>query len=345
MIGFLLLAASTLPTAHDPIAAMAQTRDLLRARKHAVLTSRVEDQQRAAATSSLKADELDWSLNAFRVEDTEIAALIDEWVAASPKSWAPLLARALNKGARARAARGEKWASETSADQFRRMGVLQAGMNSDCRKVLSLDRAVCPCYVELVLASRAGVLEVDPLVEQAFQECARDYTLHVERVFALTPRWGGSYEQMSAAIESARRGGLPEASLKNLASYLPADRASVLQLDRRLQEARAVLDQAIKDSPTPLLLEERAELNQKLGDAAGVLRDANAALEETRGGWMFSRGRLSRLLCARAWALFSTGRKEEALGDVAAALEITPTDPHVVNLHQFLQKAAGAEKR
>ena len=328
MIGPLLLAVSTLPSAAPPVAALVQARDLLLAGKYVALTRLVEDQQRAAEANPAKIMELEWTLNAFRITNAEVPRSINDWVAASPKSWAPLLARAVNTAVQSGLARGEKWASQTSPDQFRRMGELNAAMRADCRSVLALNRNVCPCYREFVIAAKND--GTDPALQtEAFGACPRDYGLRVEYVAGLTPRWGGSYEEMTSAIESARKAGLDEAEVRSLEAYLPIDKASLLEIARRRDEARKVLDEAIDRSPIAILFEERAEMNHRRQDAPGALADANSALEKSHGGWMFSVGRLTRLLLARAWALHSLGRVEEARTDVGYAVEISPTDEQV----------------
>jgi hypothetical protein len=169
----LLLAGPVLPSAEPPVAALREARDLLNARKHAELTTLVEARQAAVTKDPTKGSQLDWTLNAFRLDMAEIPGLIEEWITASPRSWAPLLARAVNRGKRAALARGERSASRTSDDQFRRMAELHAGMRADCRMVLSRNRAVCPCYEELVLAAKHGSRERDPQIDQAFEVAHR----------------------------------------------------------------------------------------------------------------------------------------------------------------------------
>lgn len=332
----LLLAGPALPSAEAPVAALVEARDLLMARKHAALTALVEARQAAAAKDHAKADEFDWTLNAFRLDNAAIPGLIEDWVKGSAKSWAPILARAVNRGSQAALARGTKWASETSADQFRRMAELEAGMRADCRMVLSRNPAVCRCYVELVVAAKNDRSEPDSLTDQAFEVCPWDYDLHVEHVFGLTPRWGGSYAEMRSAIESARRRGLDAAHVKSLAGYVPVDQASLLQMDGKLDEALRVLDKAIEGSPTALLFEERAELNYRRKDSPGALRDGNSALDLAHGGWSFSARRLTRLLVARAWALHALGKGDEARRDIGLALNIAPTDAAVKTWQEYL---------
>jgi tetratricopeptide (TPR) repeat protein len=326
-----LLAGPALPSATAPVYALVEARDLLRARRHRELTALVEARQVKAATGPEGAAELRWTLSAFRLDDPAIPTLIADWVRADGGSWAPLLARGVNAAARAQRARGGRLASETSEESFRQMRELLAAARADCREVLSRDPAVCTCYVELVQAAKKAPVEADPLVARAFEICPRDYALHVETVFGLTPRWGGSYEQMSAAIDAARRRGLSAADVRALEAYIPADKASVLVLDRRYDDALRILDEAIASTPTAMLLQERARLHQRRRAPEAALRDANAAIELSRGGWGFSERRLTDLLVSRAFALDALGRRDEARLDIALAHEIAPRDTAVLS--------------
>jgi tetratricopeptide (TPR) repeat protein len=140
---------------------------------------------------------------------------------------------------------------------------------------------------------------------------------------------------MRLAIESARRRGLDADQVRSLESYVAVDKASVLVLERRREEALKVLDQALEGAPTALLFEERAELHHYRMNFPGALQDANRALELTHGGWIFSPGRLSRLLMARAWGLYAAGRRSEALADMALALEMAPSDMTLKRVQEY----------
>ena len=84
----LLLSGAELPSAEPPVVVMREARDLLKAREFARLTKLVQAQESAAEKDPGQADRLDWTLNAFRLEDAAIPGLLDEWVKQAPQSWA-----------------------------------------------------------------------------------------------------------------------------------------------------------------------------------------------------------------------------------------------------------------
>jgi hypothetical protein len=59
---------------------------------------------------------------------------------------------------------------------------------------------------------------------------------------------------------------------------------------------------------------------------------------------MFSAGRLTRLLTARAWALYSLGRSDEARRDIGLALDIAPTDEYVKRWQKRLGMPSRVER-
>jgi tetratricopeptide (TPR) repeat protein len=166
--------------------------------------------------------------------------------------------------------------------------------------------------------------------------CPRDYSLNIEYVLGLRPRWGGSYPEMRSATEAARRRGLDALHLGRLEAQVTIDQASLLVSAEKLDEALDTLTQAINLSPTGILFQERARLNDRLKDAPATLRDANAALELGNGGWNCSRGGLGRLLLYRTRALRALGRNREAGADIALAIEVAPTDESVKLLAMLL---------
>lgn len=324
-----------------PVANLEAARKLLMARDFAALTKLVEAKQ-AAAMNAPARGRLDWTLNAFELPFPAIPVVIDEWVRSTPASWAPLMARAVNRKYQAGLARGEKLASQTSAQQFRTMEELNEGVISDCRAVLSRNPGVCPCHRVLAITAKSSPAARD-LMEQAFKACPLDQTLNIEYVFGLTPRWGGSYEEMRAAIAKARQRGLPPEDVKSLEGYIPIDQALTEQGD--FGAALALLEAALsKTGATPQLLQESAKFRRRMkADPARTLADADAALDLSHGGLGFSVGRLSRLLLDRAWALSALRRLPDARADIELAAKINPTDRETLSWVNYLRAPAAPD--
>jgi hypothetical protein len=116
-----------LEPANAPIAAFVEARDMLAARRFADLTALLE-RLRNSSEIPENADALRWRLAAFELQDAKTSELLDEWIKAQPKSLVPLLARAAHRSQLATDARGAKFASETSPEQFRGMAEALVGL-------------------------------------------------------------------------------------------------------------------------------------------------------------------------------------------------------------------------
>jgi len=321
VIAFLLLQLTVVDTPRSveaPVRALVQSRDLLRARRFTELKTALEGAERTGTE-----DELEWMTYAFRSDDADIPGLLDGWVREEKTSWAPLLARAINLGHRAGKARGAGWASQTSGEQFRRMSELYAAMRTDCAVALSRKPDLCACHAAIVRADKND--ESDPrVIDAALKACPKSYSVHVERVVGLRPRWGGSYEEMRGAIELARKLGLDEDEVLNLEGFIAADYASLLSDEGKPQEALKVIDAAIQKTPARALMYERAMLQRRLGNATETLAAVNEAIQRANGGWEFSSRSVVELLAARVWALHELQQDEAARKDIALWVALVP---------------------
>jgi hypothetical protein len=170
------------------------------------------------------------------------------WLSAAPKSPYAMLARGMYLREQAWKARGDKWASETSADRMRRKSEIVAEAVPLLRASYKREPRLMPAYAGLL---NLGVIESrDDWVKEAIDAgTKRDpgcYDLMYQRMFSMKPRWGGSYEAMLAyANEMAPK--IPQRPLLAASQAIPfADRGDfLLNNDQYTREAREVLDLAV----------------------------------------------------------------------------------------------------
>jgi hypothetical protein len=113
-------AATDAPGVEASLAAQIELLDLLRGRQFAELTRRVEAEQAAFEADLQREPVTNQMWNTFGITDPALGPALDAWTAAVA-SYGPQVARGLYLRERAWAARGGKWASETSASQFAEM--------------------------------------------------------------------------------------------------------------------------------------------------------------------------------------------------------------------------------
>jgi tetratricopeptide (TPR) repeat protein len=150
--------------------------------------------------------ELDFSFGMFASARAANEPLHDEWVNAFPKSRAAHLAQAYHFAARGWAARGSDFANKTSETQFAVMSsaFARAAKAFDAAEALAkkptLERAKRIDMLKAV-GSRA---ERDAIYRSTLKLHPGSLAVRYEYLEAVTPRWGGSLEQMRRVGEEAR---------------------------------------------------------------------------------------------------------------------------------------------
>ncbi|MDR2365803.1 MAG: hypothetical protein LBD68_08135 [Zoogloeaceae bacterium] len=141
----------------------------------------------------------------------------EAWVKAQPKSYAARLGLGRLYLHAALEARGKKFASQTSEEQFDKMRELAQKSLKNLRDSLAFFEKPYPSYVNLI--------EVDTLLSQGQARYYLDQAVKTDpaantayrRYFGYsTPRWGGSYDEMESLLAEARQGQMPPQKLAEL---------------------------------------------------------------------------------------------------------------------------------
>ncbi len=205
-------------------------------------------------------DTFDYLLNNSSADTDRMTAA---WLRKAPGSAYAHLARGAFYRGSAWAARGAGYASETPADNMRRMGEFVDLAIPEFEKAASINPRLIPAFTGLV---DVGMLSSQAKVERSGFEHAEKLDpacleLANARMRSLTPRWGGSYEEMLAYANRLsgyveRR---PQLSMHMARPF--ADRGDRLIADDQFTRATAeILEVAIHTGSN----------EDALGDAANV---------------------------------------------------------------------------
>lgn len=189
--------------------------------------------------------------NAFELfEDADdktdrISAL---WLQKAPRSAYANLARANFYRDAAHNARGKNWASDTPAENFRRMTGFVEQAVPLFEKAIDIEPRLMPAYVGLL---DVGKLDSRPelkaaAIRQASTHDPACLDMARYRMIALQPRWGGSYEQMLALASeiSAQVARRPQLAMHAAAPY--GDRGDrLVAMGEYTREAAEVLGIAV----------------------------------------------------------------------------------------------------
>lgn len=198
--------------------------------------------------------------------------LTSRWLRLAPEDAYALLARASYYRRMAWKARGGGFAGDTPAAQMTRMSELVERAIPLYRKAIALKPRLMPAYEGMLNLAKADSL--DAVGEEAFEGAnAVDPacpTIAKERMNALLPRWGGSYEQMEAYAARLRPLVAQRPLLALHVAAIHADMGDILSREETVDADRAALaadEQAIDASSEEGVLEEAASiaLNPRIG--------------------------------------------------------------------------------
>ncbi|MBE2212147.1 MAG: DUF4034 domain-containing protein [Xanthomonadaceae bacterium] len=132
--------------------------------------------------------------------DDRSDALTSRWLRAAPDDAYALLARATFYRKEAWKARGARYAAKTPASQMSRMSELAERSVPLYRKAIAINPRLMPAYEGMLNVATADSL--DAVAEEAIKGAQKQDpacpAIARERMRAMQPRWGGSYEAMDA---------------------------------------------------------------------------------------------------------------------------------------------------
>lgn len=241
------------------------------------LTKEMETLDRAAAEDLRKEYWAVDAADAFAVADPALAPLLDAWVERQPPSFAAFLARGAYRSELAWFYRGTAYSKETSAARFEKQQSTLALARADLERAIELNpRALAP-HVLLVRNAKA-----DDSGEREFERGVAKYphsfNLYYQRLVDLTPRWGGSHEQVAALAARGAAKATENPRLRLLSGFVDWARAQDKQAKGDHAGALADLARARSHGEHWVFYRALATSKVALGDLNGALADADAAL-------------------------------------------------------------------
>lgn len=254
----------------------------------------------------------------FDSAEPDLLRGLDAWVAATPESFAPYLARGRYWVTVAYARRGAKWARDTAPEHLAAMKqAMDRGLADLDRAIALRPRLVAAMRTKIsAFRSRGALQEMRQTVDQALAVCPSCFQVRATYVGSLVPRWGGSYEAM---LEFAQeRSDTSNRRMRLLPGYVDRDRAEVLLIEERPREALVAIERACALGEYWEFLERRADVRDHLNDLSGALADLDRAITLRPGH--------PRLLIWRAYVHRRAQRWEAAGRDLLAGIRMDPTD-------------------
>ena len=295
---------------------------LLRAGQFAQLDQRYETFQHQYENGQINDRDITLQYQAFYDTSPENEAYLNQWVAENPKSYPARLARGIYYASVGGKKRGGKWAQETPDEQMIELSKFLDLSNRDVVDSLFLTAKPIVSLLQLLKSSqhRDGKLSNPNWLNYANRIDPTNYGARRRYMATLTPRWGGSYDEMWKFFK--------ECSGQNL----PSEHLRVFESQIYLDQAKTFAERNQRDTALPLYRKALGLLNgidntERLDALKGVvyngnrttnLEDFSQEIDET----LRLAPQESRILSYRAWIRFKQGRFEEGLKDYSMAAEL-----------------------
>jgi len=297
-------------------------RSLLAHGKYQVLSNYFEQLEAEAEADFHNEYRIHDAVSAFETAERPLESGLDAWIAATPDSFAPWVARGAHRFALGFAERGEKFAAETDPDNFKGMEEAFALAFDDFEHAIRLKPRLMPARCDEIHIAYVGSrhkAELSAMFQRAFEICPGCFVQRATQQIALEPRWGGGYATMAAAAKAADRRLNPR--FDQLPGYAMIDRAKVLARDHDYKGALAFAQTAVALGDNADFLLSLAQNLSSLDDTAGSLKAISRALE--------LRPQRTDLLLFRTYlyARSEIRNYEAAYGDLLLVLRLDPANP------------------
>lgn len=293
-------------------------RALLTWKKYDALNQYIEEFQRDFLADFRREYWINDASDAFGSAEPELGKQLDAWVAATPGSFAPYLARGTYHVEAGYAARGAKLVRDTHSTDFEEMRKAFALAESDLQRALALSPRLVPAMRHQMRIVFTGNRRVFPeIAAKAFETCPGCMQLRVTHQIGLEPRWGGSYRAMEAAARAAPVS--LNSRLRQLPGYSEIDRATDFVRDGQLERALEHAERACKLGDNADFLSEKADILLRMKDPTGAKGALTQALElrPNRSALLFDRARAASREDKKDW--------RAAFDDLVQGLRISPT--------------------
>ncbi|HVP29997.1 MAG TPA: DUF4034 domain-containing protein [Myxococcota bacterium] len=336
-------ATPTTPTEEGGAVSLAARKELvqlLQTDQFAELDRRLRAYQQRYEAAEGDELEVAQAFAAFATSDPALEPHLDRFVAAQP-GWPARLARAQWRLRRAELERGTRWAKDTSDSQFAGLERWLTLASEDLGVALQDGPRVQATYSTTLDVLRHGAPRAvrEQILARALAADPSAYLVRRTYLALLTPRWGGSFQEMESFVAEADARAAANPRLRLLRGKIHRERASQLSQSHQEDAALAEYTRAVDLGPAEFALRDRAELLLARGLAGEALSDLNRAIALDPG--------VTGSYALRARAHAALGRRDRALNDLDRALELDPLEPEArdarASVRIELSDWAGAE--
>src|SRR5688572_1307077 len=217
--------------------------NLLRTAQFSRLNQLYEDLQRQYETGLINDRDLTLQYQAFYDTSPENEPFLNQWVEKSPTSYPARLARGIYYASVGKERRGSNFIRSTPPEKIRELHRYLDLSNRDVVDSLPLTAKPIVSVLQLLKSSkhRDGEKANRSWLQYGNRIDPKNYGIRRQYMRTLTPRWGGSYDEMWTFLKECQDARLPSEYLRAFESVIYLDQADVFCCQQHQPEKGLVL--------------------------------------------------------------------------------------------------------
>ncbi len=219
----------TLTNADSPNAK--RINQLLKGKQFVVLDDELNDKKRRYSKGEYSDLELFMDITTAVKNDVTLEPLLAEWVAAMPKSMFARILKAKNHISIGYSKRGTEIASKTTEEQFRSLATELQKATVELKVAQEIDpKSALPAAAMIeITRSNSGAEVTREIVTKAEKNDTANLAVRYYAIAALSPRWGGAFEDLDAILDRANKDQLNSKKIRLLKYQVEMEKANYFE--------------------------------------------------------------------------------------------------------------------
>ncbi|MCF6190142.1 MAG: hypothetical protein L3J51_06680 [Cocleimonas sp.] len=231
-------------------------------------------------------DDISWEIP-FRqtvydmsLEENIRLGVLNKWVKSTHSAYAYMVRGAYYTEAGYNA-RGAKYKSHTTPEQFSLYAKLHRKAHQNLLKAKSIDNSLLPLYSLLIITAKSSGSSIQKKVylDEAIAINPKGYHYRYAYITHLKPRWGGSWSAMQHFVDETKPYFENNPRLWLLQGYVAADKGDIAAGKRSYDNCISFLSEALQYGRQSVWLYDRAYCLSRKMDFEKSLKDVNMSLE------------------------------------------------------------------
>lgn len=308
-------------TAYD--SKILKIRLLLKQKKFKSLNALFEKLEKDSEKDISKEQTLFIAYKAFSVNSKSYLALLDSWVKATPVSHIPYLARATYNYHMGWFARGGKWATETKEEQFEEMKIYLDKAIEDIALSLDLNSKSVVTFTLLTSISltQGSRENVDKFMLNALKISPASLNVRVAYLKAISPKWGGSLEEMLAYVIESSKQLEKNPKLKILQGFISTYAGDMQNTIKKYSVADSLYTESLTHGEYDDVLFKRGKVRNQQKKYVSAIKDLSRAIELNP--------EVADYYYYRAGSLMELEKYDDALKDIQFAYKLDSYDKYI----------------